>query len=186
MTNEKSVSSSLEHLPVHLRHIYSSNSSAEGRLRAWLQMEKNWDNEWQEGDWGLSILPFVELESAFPDEPQPYIVFTFAVQMAHCNRIGTLHGGCIATLFDLLTSMVLLTVNEKPGHWQRLGVTRALNCNYLRPAKAGDQCRVECAIVHVGRNLSLLKGTLRRVQDNLVLATCEHHKVNTDTIAGKL
>ncbi|KAF4827954.1 Acyl-coenzyme A thioesterase 13 [Colletotrichum tropicale] len=149
-------------------------------------MERNWDDNWGKGDWGLSILSSVELGAIIASERRPRISFTFVVQAAHCNRVGILHGGCVATLFDLLTSMVLLTVNDKPGFWQLLGLSRSLNCNYLRPAHAGDRCRVECEIIHVGRKLCLLRGTLYGLQDDQILATCEHHKFNTDRLSNKL
>jgi acyl-coenzyme A thioesterase PaaI-like protein len=33
------------------------------------------------------------------------VVFEFTVKEEHCNRYRTLHGGCIATLIDLCTSI---------------------------------------------------------------------------------
>jgi acyl-coenzyme A thioesterase 13 len=31
------------------------------------------------------------------------------------NRYGTLHGGCVATLVDVVSTVALLTVSKDPG-----------------------------------------------------------------------
>jgi hypothetical protein len=44
----------------------------------------------------------------------------------------------------------------------------------------GTEVLVECEIVQIGQRLCSLRGTMRRASDGIVLATCEHGKVNTD------
>lgn len=124
-----------------------------------------------------SLLPFVEFHS-FAEEP-PTITFTFTVQQDHCNRMGNLHGGAAATLFDFCTSLPLVLIC-KPGFWQYLGVSRNLNVTYMRPAPPGTECLVECQIVQVGKKLCTMRGTMRRKSDGQILSICEHGKVNTD------
>jgi acyl-coenzyme A thioesterase 13 len=110
---------------------------------------------------------------------QPRAIFRYTVQKAHCNALHNLHGGATATLFDFLTTLALVLVNA-PGFWWYVGVTRTLNVTYLRPAAEGETVLFESEVVHAGQRLCSLRGVMRRESDGLVLATCEHGKVNTD------
>lgn len=136
-------------------------------------------------NWMGALIPSITLLSTSLT-PTPRATFSFTVLPEHCNRAGNLHGGAAATLFDSLTTLPLALVNDKPGYWQFLGVSRTINCSYLRPAPNGEECLVECEIVQIGRTLCQLRGTLTRRSDGAVLATCEHHKFNTDPPASKL
>jgi acyl-coenzyme A thioesterase 13 len=109
----------------------------------------------------------------------PTATFSFTVQPVHANRLANLHGGCAATLFDYCTSVALILV-AAPGRWQYLGVTRNLACTYLRPVPVGTEILIECEVVSAGRQLSLIRGVMRRKSDGAVLNTCEHGKFNTD------
>lgn len=132
------------------------------------------------------VMPYVDLLSTNSSGPHPSATFSFTVQPEHCNRGGNLHGGCAATLFDFLTTLPLALVNDRPGYWQFLGVSRTLSCSYLRPAPCGEELVAECDIVAIGRTLCHLRGVLRRKRDNAIVATCEHHKYNTDPPPSKL
>ncbi|KAH8889665.1 hypothetical protein GQ53DRAFT_689479 [Thozetella sp. PMI_491] len=136
-------------------------------------------------DWTSSLLPHISLVAASSAQPHPKLVFAYTVQAEHCNRLGNLHGGCAATLFDFLTTMVLTQVNS-PGFWWFLGVSRTLNVTYLRPMPLDQTFHFECEIVHVGKRLAALKGTAKRPSDGAVMAICEHGKVNTDPPMGKI
>ncbi|KAI9893309.1 MAG: hypothetical protein M1814_000439 [Vezdaea aestivalis] len=114
-------------------------------------------------------------------EPSPNVVFSFTVQESMTNRLGTLHGGATATLFDNLTTAVLPLV-AKEGFWMRMGVSRNLNVTYLKPAIVGDIVLVECDIMGIGKKICTLRGVMRRQSDNAILATAEHHKVSIDPV----
>jgi len=96
-----------------------------------------------------------------------------------CSRGGNLHGGAAAALFDILTSITLLTI-AKPGHWDTLGVSRTLTVTYLRPLPLGTKVFVDCAVVAVGKNLANLKGTMKTA-DGKVCITCIHDKAAVPT-----
>ena len=110
---------------------------------------------------------------------------------AFCNRLGHQHGGAAATIFDLLTTIAIAPLS-KPGKFGYPGVSRTLNCTYLRPVTMGMKVRVDCEIVSWGRNLCTIRGVMRRVKDGAgwlddgrvgsgdVLVLCEHGKVNID------
>ena len=42
-------------------------------------------------------------------------VCVFPVRPRVQNRYGTLHGGCVATLVDVVSTVALLTVSKDPG-----------------------------------------------------------------------
>ncbi|PHH75794.1 hypothetical protein CDD82_4282 [Ophiocordyceps australis] len=111
--------------------------------------------------------------------PHPTAVFSFVVQPDHCNRMGNLHGGAAASLFDFCTTLPLALVS-RPGFWQLMGVTRSLNVTYLRPAPCGEEFLIECRIVQIGRRLTTLHGVMKRRKDGQLVSMCEHGKVNND------
>ena len=117
--------------------------------------------------------------------PTPRVTFAYTVKPDHCNRLGNLHGGCAATLFDLCTTVPLALVN-RPGFWSWMGVSRTLNVTYLRPVARGEQVLIEGEVVQAGRQLCTLAGRIRRRSDGQVMAVCEHGKFNVDPPAGKL
>ncbi|KAI3402172.1 hypothetical protein diail_101, partial [Diaporthe ilicicola] len=103
----------------------------------------------------------------------------YTIQRNNCNRSGNAHGGHIASLFDLTTSLPLALIN-KPGFWFYLGVSRTLNVSYLKPTPCGEVILVEAELASIGKTMCCIRGTIRRESDRVVLATCEHHKYNTD------
>lgn len=52
--------------------------------------------------------------------------------------------------------------------------------SYLKPIPWNEKILVEAKVVSIGRTLCCIQGTMRRESDGVVLATCEHHKFNTD------
>ncbi|KAF9881951.1 thioesterase superfamily protein [Colletotrichum karsti] len=171
--------------PPHFASIFDSEDP-EDRIRAWMSLEKNENGQLKSGNWMREIMPHVTLLSINSQGPHPSATFSFTVQPDHCNRANNLHGGCAATLFDFLTTLPLALINDRPGYWQYLGVSRTLQCSYVRPAPCGEECIVECEIVAIGRTLCQLKGVLRRKSDGAIFTTCEHHKFNVDPQPSKL
>jgi len=47
--------------------------------------------------------------------PNGTTTFSFTPKPEHCNRLGNLHGGCAATLFDIATTSALAPI-AKPGY----------------------------------------------------------------------
>ncbi|KAL4943331.1 hypothetical protein BDV06DRAFT_211182 [Aspergillus oleicola] len=125
--------------------------------------------------------------------PSPSISFDMTIAPKHCNYLGNLHGGCAATLFDALSSMILLSVS-KPGFFQLGGVSRHLDVTYLRPVSQGEKVRLVARLVNMGKRLALLRGEILRVVkddkgeevEGELCMVCDHEKANTDPEPGKL
>ncbi|KAL2831907.1 HotDog domain-containing protein [Aspergillus pseudoustus] len=116
-------------------------------------------------------------ESATLNPPQVSYLLTVAPK--HCNMLGNLHGGCAATLFDVLSSMILIGVS-KPGLFSYGGVSRHLDVTYIRPVPAGKTVRLTSRVVHVGKRLALIRSEIVRVEDGGVCMVSDHEKANTD------
>ncbi|KAL2834446.1 HotDog domain-containing protein [Aspergillus cavernicola] len=123
------------------------------------------------------------LESATPS-PHPQITFLLTITPKHCNMLGNLHGGCAATLIDVLSSIILLGVSE-PGLYESGGVSRHLDVTYLRPVPSGVTVRLVSRVVHVGRRLALLRTEILRMEDGAVCVVSDHEKANTD-LGGRI
>ncbi|QDS72129.1 hypothetical protein FKW77_003924 [Venturia effusa] len=104
-----------------------------------------------------------------------YSTFELKVPLSLCNGGGNLHGGAVALIFDLCTSMTVSAVSRE-GFWDGAHVSRTLNCTYLRPAPEGTVLLVESTIVHLGKTMGQMTGVMRRKDDGKVCYTCEHGK----------
>lgn len=111
-------------------------------------------------------------------------VFVMTVTPDLCNGLGTLHGGCAATLLDIMTSMSVATLppggkigSLKPGETNPgaplppeddktpsvngiLSVTRTLNLTYLRASRAGETLVCDTAVMGMGRRALAVEGRL--------------------------
>ena len=96
------------------------------------------------------------------------------------NRFGTLHGGCVATLVDVLTTVALLTMTTRGG------VSTDLSCSYCAPARLGERVTVTCEVVKMGKTLAWMECRVRRKGDGETVATGRHTKFLPVGRASKL
>ncbi|RDL33625.1 Thioesterase ester dehydrase-isomerase [Venustampulla echinocandica] len=156
--------------------------SAEDRVRSILEGSMG-DDIFQ--GWGASLVhEDIQLVTASSNPGR--VVFRYTVKPSHCNRLGNLHGGCTATLFDICTTTSLAPI-AKEGFWVFAGVSRTLSVTYIRPIPVGETVLIDCEVVHAGKRLCALKGQMKRESDGAVMAVCEHGKVSIDPpVASKL
>ncbi|KAL4880422.1 HotDog domain-containing protein [Aspergillus karnatakaensis] len=107
------------------------------------------------------------------------ISFLLTVAPKHCNFLGNLHGGCAATLFDVLSSMILLGVS-KPGAFEFGGVSRHLDVTYIRPVPVGMTVKLTSRVVHMGKRLALMRSEIVKLDSGDVCMVSDHEKANTD------
>jgi uncharacterized protein (TIGR00369 family) len=93
------------------------------------------------------------------------ITIAFEAKPEFCNLLGTVQGGMLAAMLDMVMSFsVLCTVG--PGH---VVPTIDMNTHFLTPAKPGHIVG-EGAIVKKGRSISFMEGRLRD-RDGRLLTT---------------
>lgn len=81
-----------------------------------------------------------------------HATFLLPIIPSFCNPMSNMHGGAVALLADMATSMAAAPIAEE-GWWEFGGVSRTLGVTYLRPVKGGREVRVECVVRGVGRRL---------------------------------
>ncbi|KAJ5133341.1 Thioesterase superfamily [Penicillium atrosanguineum] len=111
--------------------------------------------------------------------PPAKVSFLINITPALSNYMGNLHGGCAATLIDVLSTTILLGVSE-PGKFSLGGVSRNLKVTYLRPVPTGTEARIVCELIHVGKRLALLRAEIQKAESGDVCVVGEHEKANTD------
>ena len=88
-------------------------------------------------------MKLLEAESKGKDHGR--VVFEFTNPAHWENYSGNLHGGAHATLHDIVTSFALVPVSRM-DFWLDSGVTRTLNCTYLRPAPGNEPLIIEAEV----------------------------------------
>jgi len=95
------------------------------------------------------------------------VVFRGAPRFAHCNPMGTVHGGWYGTLLDSAMACAVMTEIPKGSVY----TTLEYKVNILRPIP------VDCEIIcrgethHVGRSTGVAHGEIRGVSDDRLYAT---------------
>mmetsp|Transcript_38618 Transcript_38618/g.85934 ORF Transcript_38618/g.85934 Transcript_38618/m.85934 type:complete len:189 (+) Transcript_38618:109-675(+) len=97
------------------------------------------------------------------------IVCKFPVTQKVSNRYGTLHGGCIATLVDTVSTAALVTVSDQTGVSVNLATT------YLLPVPCGVEVVVDARVVRSGKTLATIQVDIK-LPDGRVAATGMHTK----------
>lgn len=85
-------------------------------------------------------------------------ICTFEIQAIPglCNPIEVMHGGAVALLTDMATTMTTAPVSSK-GFWEFSGVTRTLGITMLQPIPRGTHLFVECKLKSIGKRLCKLR-----------------------------
>ncbi|KAK6055117.1 hypothetical protein COOONC_07377 [Cooperia oncophora] len=95
----------------------------------------------------------------------------FEVTPTMTNPWGGLHGGCTATLVDVVTTAAcLVTPRGKPG------VSVDLHVTYLAAAREGDSLIVDAEVIKAGKTLAFTRADLILKDKNQIVATGLHTK----------
>ncbi|XP_006919594.1 acyl-coenzyme A thioesterase 13 isoform X2 [Pteropus alecto] len=89
------------------------------------------------------------LEKVTPVSAAPgKVICELKVEEEHTNTFGTAHGGLIATLVDIISTIALLqTERGSPG------VSVDMNITYMSPAKLGDEIVITAHVLKQGKIL---------------------------------
>lgn len=95
----------------------------------------------------------------------------FIVEEKSANGYGTLHGGFIATIVDVVGTLALLTKDHnKPG------VSLDLNVTYIQAAQIGDKITCKGKVLKLGNSFGFTEVELFRESDGKLIATGRHTK----------
>ncbi|KAI8143649.1 HotDog domain-containing protein [Fennellomyces sp. T-0311] len=95
----------------------------------------------------------VHAELEIVDATANKLIWEFKVDEKHCNQLGNIHGGCVATIIDICSSFAILTYEGKGG-WGLIGVSTDLAVSYMSGMSAGQTARLECEVQRVGKTLA--------------------------------
>ncbi|OZJ06771.1 hypothetical protein BZG36_00385 [Bifiguratus adelaidae] len=135
-------------------------------LDRWVEQEAN--------SWDRSIWPRLSIASA----SQGRVVFELIVEDADCNILGNAHGGFMATLVDICSTLAMYSANSK--YFQTGGVSVDLHTTYVNAAPSGTRLAIECEVTKVGRSLANNLVTIISADTGKVLCTGTHTKFNID------
>ncbi|SPO30584.1 related to Putative esterase C31F10.02 [Ustilago trichophora] len=97
---------------------------------------------------------------------------TFTIGPQNLNRLGTLHGGCIATLTDTMGSLAIAS----KGLYST-GVSTDINTTYVKSAGTkGDTVNVMGQVISMGKTLAFTRMELRHPLTDALLAYGSHTK----------
>lgn len=79
-------------------------------------------------------------------------IFELDVVPGLCSPMERMHGGAMALLVDMATTMAAAPISSE-GWWEFGGVSRTLSVTYLRPTMMNTTIVVECVVRGIGANL---------------------------------
>lgn len=97
---------------------------------------------------------------------------SFAIGPHNLNRLGTLHGGCIATLTDTIGSLAIAS----HGLYST-GVSTDINTTYVKSAGGtGDTVNINGEVISMGKTLAFTRMEVRHPVTDALLAYGSHTK----------
>ncbi|KAJ2963061.1 hypothetical protein NQZ79_g1888 [Umbelopsis isabellina] len=138
-------------------------------------------NTHHDNTWDASISQNLTIIEARPN----FLVFEFEVAENHTNGIGNLHGGCVATLIDLCSSLAILNiqlhfVSSEHVPWRTPGISTELAVSYIAGAPEGTKLRIENELLRSGKTLANLLATLNFFTPVILAETTN----NADVVEG--
>ncbi|KAF2214173.1 hypothetical protein CERZMDRAFT_38777 [Cercospora zeae-maydis SCOH1-5] len=112
-----------------------------------------------------------------PSNQKVSCVFELTVTPNFSNRMGNMHGGAVALVFDMATTMCQAPV-ARQNYWEFGGVSRTLTVTYLRPVRMGMTIEIRCEVLQIGARLATIRGEFWDKADGRLLSVCEHNKVS--------
>ncbi|KAF5850474.1 hypothetical protein GGP41_002713 [Bipolaris sorokiniana] len=98
-------------------------------------------------------------------------IFELEVIPQLCNPMNNMHGGAMALLADMTTTMAGAPI-ARQGWWEFGGVSRTLSVTYVRPALLGTTIVVTCVL----RSRAVIQFIARDKVTGKLLALAEHGK----------
>mmetsp|Transcript_8448 Transcript_8448/g.12858 ORF Transcript_8448/g.12858 Transcript_8448/m.12858 type:complete len:166 (-) Transcript_8448:47-544(-) len=126
-----------------------------------IQIEKaierwnNLDAKKVPADWTKLSLVGCKLESI--DKENHSVLFSLQTQQHMANVMNNVHGGCTATIIDVISTQALMIFDE---HYPRASVSVNLNIAYQRAIPIDVKIFIQSSYTKVGKTLAFLECTL--------------------------
>ncbi|KAJ1796457.1 hypothetical protein LPJ59_003737 [Coemansia sp. RSA 2399] len=91
------------------------------------------------------------------------VVFAFTAEPSDCNSWGSIHGGCVFTLFNVAGKIATAVV----ASGARNIVSSDLTTNYLAPIRVGETASVEVECLRTTRAIGFLRSSIRDAKGSL-------------------
>ena len=105
-----------------------------------------------------------------------YIQCRFVVKPQTMNLFSTLHGGCIATLIDVVSSAALVTL------WGTPGVSVTMNIHYISPGLADTTLDVRARVIRAGKQMAtMVVDIVDTRDDDRIISYGTHVKIYSKT-----
>ncbi|WFD02872.1 hypothetical protein MOBT1_001559 [Malassezia obtusa] len=120
--------------------------------------------------------------------------FRMQVQPTMTNQFGTVHGGCLATIIDTLSSILIpLHSSAEAGQpWTSFGVSQTLTVHYLAPTRVHTWIEVVVKSMSVGKTVALLDTEVYELEGDknsnrkIRTAASTHSKIDVSSRMPKL
>lgn len=109
--------------------------------------------------------------------PRTTCTFELVITDHFSNRMGNMHGGAVALVFDMTTTMCAAPLARRDFWWFG-GVSRTLSVTYMRPVRMGTTVEINCEVLQMGERLATIRGEFRDKADGKLLCVCEHNKAS--------
>ncbi|KAI8975020.1 putative PaaI_thioesterase family protein [Pilobolus umbonatus] len=107
------------------------------------------------------------------------ITAEFPVEKKHLNRLGSVHGGLLATVVDVGGSLAIASKG-----FYATGVSTDINISYISGAKEGETIRVDARVDKLGKTLAFT--TIELYSDDRLVALGRHNKFVAQAYAHPL
>ncbi|OQU94468.1 hypothetical protein CLAIMM_00822 [Cladophialophora immunda] len=111
-------------------------------------------------------------------------VFEMKAAPLFSNRMGNMHGGAVAMIHDMCTTMTAAPLARRDFWWFG-GVSRTLLITYLRPVRQNMDLVIECEVLQQGARLSTIRGEIKDKRTGLLLSVAEHNKASINLVDQK-
>lgn len=100
-----------------------------------------------------------------------FVRCTITVTDGLLNSYGTLHGGALCTIVDIVGTLALLSKDAS-----KAGVSVELNTSFVAAAKRGEALFLEGRVLKMGKRLGFTEVDVLRQSDGVLIATGRHTK----------
>ncbi|RHZ49026.1 hypothetical protein Glove_535g49 [Diversispora epigaea] len=103
-------------------------------------------------------------------------VFEIIVKKEDCNDGGSVFGGLIASIIDIISTVTLLTYQD-PKH-NYIGTSTDMAISFLSPVKDGETIVCESYVYKIGKSLANIHTIIKEKSSGKIVASGQHTKFN--------